>query len=221
MTSKFSLRAIVLFAVAGMALAACSKGGGAASGAFNADDMTMGDPAAKVQLVEYASITCPHCAKFGLEVFPEIKRKYIDTGKVHYTFREILTAPTEVAATGFLTARCAGKDKYFTVVDGVFKAQTEMFAGGPPVDVLRRIAKDAGLSDKQFDACVNNEKALAAMYDRVEKNGRDGDIDGTPTFVLNGKKVKDGEMSVAEFDAFYAEALKSPAPATPPPAKSK
>lgn len=207
MTPKLSFRTLAILAAAGLALAACSKeGGGKASSAFEAGDMTLGDPAAKVKMVEYASVTCSHCAAFGLKVFPRIKRRYIDTGKVHYTFKEILTEPGQVAAAGFLTARCAGKDKYFTVVDEIFKAQPEMFSGAPPLDVLRRIGKAAGLSDKQFDACVNNEKALEAIYDRVEKNGRDGEISGTPTFTLNGAKVKDGEMSLEEFDAFYAQA---------------
>jgi protein-disulfide isomerase len=201
-------------AVAGLALAACSKPIAPATG----DDMTMGDPAAKVKLTEYASVTCPHCAAFAEGVLPQIKRKYIDTGKVHYTFREILTAPSEVAAAGFLTARCAGEDKYFTVIDAIFNAQPEMFSGTPPLDVLRRIGKEAGLSDKQFDACVTDEKALTAISDRVEKNSREGEVEGTPTFAINGKKVKDGEMSFSEFEAFYNDAVKAPA-AAPAPAK--
>ena len=209
-TPKFTLRTLAILAAAGLALAACSKAGGGGAGkggAFEGGEMTLGDPNAKVKMVEYASVTCSHCADFGLKTFPRIKRRYIDTGKVHYTFKEILTEPGQVAAAGFLTARCAGKDKYFTVVDEIFKAQPEMFSGAPPLEVLRRIGKDAGLSDKQFDACVNNEKALEAIYDRVEKNGREGEISGTPTFTLNGVKVKDGEMSLEEFDAFYTQAL--------------
>lgn len=207
MTFQFSRRALAVLAIASLALAACGKGGGGGTVA-SADDMTMGDPKAPVKVVEYASVTCPHCAEFNLKVFPAIKAKYIDTGKVHYTFREILTAPGEVAAAGFLTARCAGKDKYFTVVDEVFKAQQEMFSGATPNDVLRRIAKENGLSDKQFETCISDPANLQAISDRVEKNTRDGEITGTPAFVVNGKKVKEGEISLAEFDAFVAEASK-------------
>ena len=220
MTSRSSLRALALLAAAGLALAACSKGGGegaSTSGPFNADEMTLGDPKAPVKMVEYASVTCPHCAKFNLTVFPQIRRRYIDSGKVHYTFKEILTDPQEVAAAGFLTARCAGTDKYFTVVDSIFKSQNEMFSGGSPLEVLRKVATGAGLSGKQFDACVHNEKALAALYDRVEKNSREGDVGGTPSFTLNGQKIKEGEMSAVEFDTFYATAAGlTPAPAAAP-----
>ena len=129
-TSRFSRRGLAILFVAGLALAACDKVG--APKPATDDEMTMGDAAAKVKLTEYASITCPHCAVFATGVFPQIKRNYIDTGKVSYAFREILTAPSDVAAAGFLTARCAGKDKYFTVVDAIFRGQAEMFSGAKP-----------------------------------------------------------------------------------------
>src|SRR4051812_29860044 len=112
MFSRRFLVATVL--MAGLALAACSKGG--AGGAVSAEDMSMGDAKAKVQFTEYASASCAHCARFNNEVFPALKAKYIDTGKVHYTLKEFLTPPENVAAAGFLLARCAGKDKYFTVL---------------------------------------------------------------------------------------------------------
>jgi protein-disulfide isomerase len=206
--TKLDRRAFALLAAAALALTACSKGGDKIT-PVTAEDMTLGDPNAKVKVVEYASVTCPHCAQFGLQVFPGLKRRFVDTGKIHYTFKEMLTDPAPVAAAGFLTARCAGKDKYFAVVDAIFKGQQEMFSGAPPVDVLRKIAVANGLSGKQFDACVGDEKALAAIYDRVEKNARDGDVGGTPAFFFNGVKVKEGEITAAEFEAFYNEALKT------------
>ena len=122
---NFNRRLLVVAALGALALAGCSKSGGA--GSVDTADMTLGDPNAKVKIVEYASLTCSHCGKFNNEVFPEFKKKYIDTGKVHYTFKEFLTPPNEVAAAGFLTARCAGKDKYFNVTDAIFHAQEEMF----------------------------------------------------------------------------------------------
>jgi protein-disulfide isomerase len=159
-------------------------------------------------MVEYASVTCSHCAVFNNEVFPEFKKKYIDTGKVHYTFKEFLTPPAEVAAAGFLTARCAGKDKYFGVVDSIFHAQQEMFTTGDMRGSLLRVAQSAGMTEEQFNKCITDEAGLKALNERVEKAVRDDKVTATPTFVINGKKVKEGEISLAELDAAVAEASK-------------
>ena len=170
------------------------------------DDMSLGNPKAKVKLVEYASLSCTHCAVFNNEVFPAFKKKYIDTGKVHYTLREILTPPAQVAAAGFITARCAGKDKYFTVVDAVFRGHDEMVKTGDARAVLVGAAKAGGMSEAQFEACLSDESALEALNARVARNAKQGEISGTPTFVFNGKMVKEGEMTAAELDAAVAAA---------------
>ena len=172
------------------------------------DDMSLGNPKAKVKLVEYASLSCTHCAVFNNEVFPAFKKKYIDTGKVHYTLREILTPPAQVAAAGFITARCAGKDKYFTVVDAVFRGHDEMVKTGDARAVLVGAAKAGGMSEAQFEACLSDESALEALNARVARNAKQGEISGTPTFVFNGKKVKEGEMTADELDAAVAAASK-------------
>jgi protein-disulfide isomerase len=198
-------RLLLVAAIGALALAGCNKSGGAAA---DASDMTLGDPNAPVKMVEYASVTCSHCAVFNNEVFPEFKKKYVDTGKVHYTFKEFLTPPAEVAAAGFLTARCAGKDKYFGVVDSIFHAQQEMFTSGDMRGGLLRVAQSAGMTEQQFNKCVSDETALKALNDRVEKAVREDKINATPTFVINGKKVKEGEMSLAELEAAVAEAGK-------------
>ena len=201
---NFSRRLLVVAAVSLLALAGCSKGGAKTDAA----DMTLGDPKAPVKITEYASASCTHCATFNNEVFPALKAKYIDTGKVHYTFKEFLTPPNEVAAAGFLTARCAGKDKYFNVTDAIFHAQQEMFTTGDMRGVLLRIAQSAGLTEEQFNACITDEAALKALNERVEKAIKVDKINATPTFVINGKKVKEGEVSLAELDAAVAEASK-------------
>ncbi|MDP3746420.1 MAG: DsbA family protein [Phenylobacterium sp.] len=201
---NFNRRLLVVAALGALALAGCSKPAGTPSG----DDMTLGDPKAPVKLVEYASLTCSHCATFNAEVFPAFKKKYIDTGKVHYTFKEFLTPPAEVAAAGFLMARCAGKDKYFGVVDSVFNAQQEMFTTGDMRGSLLRVAQSAGMNEQQFNACVSDEAALKALDARVTKSAREQKISATPTFVVNGKVVKEGEMSLAELDAAIAAASK-------------
>lgn len=172
------------------------------------DDMSLGDPKAKVKLVEYASLSCTHCAVFNNEVFPAFKKKYIDTGKVHYTLREILTPPAQVAAAGYLTARCAGKDNYFTVVDAVFRGHDEMVRTGDARAVLVAAARAGGLSEARFEACLSDEAALQALNARVSRNAKQGEIAGTPTFVFNGVKVKEGEMTAAELDAAVAAASK-------------
>lgn len=201
-------RRLLLVAAAGasLALAGCSKGGGGA--AASAEDMTLGDPNAKVKVVEYASVTCSHCAAFNETTFPAFKAKYIDTGKVHYTFKEFLTPPEQVAAAGFLIARCAGKDKYFTVVDALFRSQQEMFQSGDMRGGLLRVAQSAGMTEQQFNACVQDEKALTALNTRVEKAIRQDGISATPTFVVNGKKIKEGDITLPELDAAIAEASK-------------
>jgi protein-disulfide isomerase len=189
-----------------VALGACQKTG---SDAVNAEDMSMGNPGAKVTMIEYASVSCPHCARFDMDVFPAFKAKYIDTGQVRYVAREALTGDPAIAAAGFLTARCAGKAKYFQVVDAIYHAQQEMFTNGEPHAVLLNIARSAGLTDSQFDSCIKDDAALKALNARWEHYVKDDNINATPTFVINGKVYNKGEMSLAELDAAVAEAKAS------------
>ena len=199
------LTAVALSASVAVALSGC----GNKAETSNADDMTLGNPKAKVTVVEYASASCIHCGRWNNEVFPAFKSKYIDTNKVNYVYREFLTNPPQLAAAGFLLARCAGKDKYFQVLDSIYHSQEEMFTTGDYRGVLLRIAQSSGMDENQFNACVNDEKALKALNARVEKYGKDANITGTPTFVVNGKKIHGddgGEASIAELDAAIAEA---------------
>jgi len=189
---------------AALALAGCNQAGG---GATPVDSMTMGKADAPVKMEEYASVTCSHCGRFHTEVFPAFKAKYIDTGKVHYTFNEFLTDPPAVAVAGFLTARCAGKDKYFSVIDALFRSQEEMYRTQDPRGTLLKVAQSAGMTEAQFNACVNDDKALKAIEARV-KAAQDRGISSTPSFFINGKKAKDGEMTLEELDAAVAAAMK-------------
>ena len=179
--------------------AACSQKTGAA---LTQDDMDMGNPQAKVTVIEYASVGCPVCAKWQKEVYPAFKAKYIDTNKIHYVFREMLVggdAEVQVAASGFLVARCAGKDKYFTVTDAIFKDQQQAFEA--PRETLLDVAKSVGMTEDQFNKCVSDEKALQALNDRVEHHNRDDKVNSTPTFVINGKQLEPGYHSLDEIDA--------------------
>lgn len=193
--------------VMALSLAAC----GGKGKTFQAlpDDMEMGNKDAKVTVVEYASVGCPICAKWQKEVWPSFKTKYVDTGKVHYVFREMLVGGNEevtVAAGGFLVARCAGKDKYFAVNDAIFAAQPGVFYS--PRETLHDVAKSVGMSDHQFEKCVSDEAAMAALNKRVENNAKAHGVDATPTFEINGKKMEPGYHSLAEIDAAIENAGK-------------
>lgn len=197
-------RRLVLALGLGLTLAACDGGGPKVS----SEDMTLGNPDSKVTVIEYASAACSHCARWNEEVWPSFKAKYVDTGRVHYVFKEFLTPPVELASAAFLTARCAGDDKYFSVVDAVFRAQPVIFQTGDYRGELLKIANSAGMSEEQFTACVRDDDALKALNARIENAVKD-DITGTPTFIVNGKKVGEGEQTLAQLDAAIAEAEKA------------
>jgi protein-disulfide isomerase len=153
-------------------------------------DNVLGDPKAPVTVYEYASITCPHCKAWHDEVWPEFKAKYVDTGKVRFVFRELPTGPENLSLAGFLLARCAPEDKYFTVLDQLFDKQLALFdayQNGKARDALNEIGKSVGVTPEQFDACLMNQAEIA----RIEQLDDDGQrlygVDSTPTFVINGQ----------------------------------
>ncbi|HEY3697652.1 DsbA family protein [Phenylobacterium sp.] len=201
-------RRFVLAAAAGLALAPAAH----AATAMAQGDVSLGRPSAKVKLVEYASASCPHCAAFNNEVFGPFRKAYIDTGKVHYTLKEMLTPPEEVAAAGFLIARCRGPARYFPTLDLVFRRQEELFHPGG----LLAVAQAAGLGKAQAEACVSDKAALAAMNARVQQAvDRDG-VESTPTFFLDGRKAHEGNWAYADLTAAVDAALRGPGPATTP-----
>jgi protein-disulfide isomerase len=165
-------------------------------------EMSLGDPHAPVTVVEYASVGCPHCAVWANEVFPGLRAKYIDTGKVRFVFREMLTGNGALAAAGFLTARCATPDHYFQVVDDVFAQQTAI--GQEGVDALARIALHAGISRPRFDACLKDEAALKLLNKRTLADAQAHDITGTPTFFVGAQRL-DGEQSLEDLDVAIAK----------------
>jgi protein-disulfide isomerase len=172
-------------------------------------DMSLGDPKAPVHVVEYLSLTCPHCAHFHADVFPAFKAKYIDTGRVHFTIRELLTAPPQVAAAGFMLARCDGGKNYFKIVDEVFRSQARWQTGSiKPIFV--EIARNNGLTDAQFEACITDPKAQEALQARLEYATGTDKVTGTPTFFVNGVQLPNQETpTLADLDAAVARASKS------------
>jgi protein-disulfide isomerase len=172
-------------------------------------DMSIGNPNAPVHVVEYLSLTCSHCAHFHDEVFPAFKKKYIDTGRIYFTVRELLTAPAQVAAAGFLMARCKGDSAtYFKVVDEVFDSQSRWQQGNIK-PIFLDIAKKNGLTEQQFEACITDEKAQVALEGRLQYATQTDKVSGTPTFFVNGKLVDNDHVpTLAELDAAIAAALK-------------
>jgi len=171
--------------------------------------MVLGSPRATKTLIEYASASCSHCAAWSLEVLPQLQKSYIRTGKLRLVFREILTAPVELAAITYVLARAAGSARYFAVVEGVFKAQPRLFAPDTDVmDILRRIAREQGrLTDAQITAALSDETRIKALNLRVQRNAEAGDVTGTPTFFFEGTKLT-GEQDFATLSGLIDHSLK-------------
>ena len=160
-------------------------------------DMALGNADAPVTIVEYASMTCPHCAHFHATVLPELKTKYIDTGKVRLIFREFPFDPR--AEAGFMLARCSN-DKYFPMIDVLFRQQQNWASVENAKDALLQISKLAGFSQESFEACLTDQKLLEDVR-AVQKRGADEfKVDSTPTFFINGNTYK-GALTIAEMSA--------------------
>ena len=160
-------------------------------------EMVMGDDKAPVTVIEYASMTCPHCAHFQEVTFPELKKRYIDTGKVRYIFREF---PLDsLAAAAFMLARCSGQDdktKYFAMIDTMFRQQRQ-WAVEKPIPPLLAIAKQAGFTEKSFDACLSNQKVLDGIESIRQRAVNQFKVESTPTFFINGTKFP-GALSIED-----------------------
>ena len=171
-------------------------------------DMALGPKDAAVTIVEYASMTCPHCAAFAEQVFPKIKAAYIDTNKIRYVFREF---PLDIkAAAGSMLARCIAKDdanKYFAVVDMLFKQQNDWVMKNT-TETLTRIGKQAGLSEKDVDTCLKDQSLLDKIAADQKFANEKLKVNSTPTFFLNGEMIK-GETSFEEFDKRIKALLKT------------
>ena len=165
-------------------------------------DMAQGDEKAPVTIIEYASMTCPHCAAFHATTYPELKKRYIDTGKVRFIFREFPL--DQLALAGFLLARCAGPDKYFPMIDTLFQLQKEWVTQKPLAPLLA-IAKQAGMSEPAFNECLQNQKLIDGLED-VRQRAMKLKVESTPSFFINGKPAR--VFSIEEFEKAMAPYLK-------------
>ena len=168
-------------------------------------DQVLGKEDAPVTVIEYASMTCGHCAQFHISTYPEFKKRYIDTGKVRYILREFPLDP--LAAGAFMLARCAGKDKFFPLVETLFQQQRN-WAVQKPLEPLFAIARQAGFTQQTFDACLRDQKMLDGI-EAVRTRGSDKfKVDSTPTFFINGKVYK-GALTINQLAEAIDPLIKS------------
>ncbi|MGE0501545.1 MAG: DsbA family protein [Rhizobiaceae bacterium] len=157
----------------------------------------VGKDDAKVTIVEYASMTCGHCANFHKNTYPVIKEKYIDSGQARLIMREFPFDPR--ATAGFMLARCAN-DKYFAMVDVLFKQQETWAFSENARDALLQIAKLAGFSQESFEACLTDQKLMTDVQSVRDRGAKEFGVEATPTFFINGSKYS-GALTVEEMSA--------------------
>ena len=171
-------------------------------------EMSMGNDKASVTVIEYASMTCPHCAHFQEATFPELKKRYIDTGKVRYIFREF---PLDtLAAAAFMLARCAGEkdsSRYFAMVDTMFRQQRQ-WAVEKPIPPLLAIAKQAGFTEQSLNACLANQKMLDGIESIRQRAVDKFKVQSTPTFFINGTAYP-GALEIDELSKAIDAQLKT------------
>jgi hypothetical protein len=167
-------------------------------------DVWEGAANAPVTIIEYASMTCSHCAHFHEATYPTLKSKYIDTGKVRFTLREFPFDP--VAVAGFMVARCAG-DKREAMIGLLFSQQKNWAFSDKPLQGLTALVKQTGMSQEKFDACLQDKALYAKVNEVFEKASKVFKVDSTPTFFINGKKVS-GALSPEEMDKQLEPLLK-------------
>lgn len=168
------------------------------------NDHVLGDPKAPITLIEYASLTCPHCAHFSVAVLPELKKKWIDTGKVKLIYRDFPLDQTALKAAQL--AECAGKDKYFGVIDMIFETQPKWATASDPMAELGKSLRIAGLGENEVKACLAND-AVANGVVADYRGGETLGVNSTPTLFINGTEFK-GARSVEEMDATFSKLAK-------------
>jgi protein-disulfide isomerase len=194
---------VALGSLANVALVAPASAQALLNQAGPLGEMALGDEKAPVTIIEYASMTCPHCAAFHATTYPELKKRYIDTGKVRFIFREFPL--DQLALAAFLLARCSGPDKYFPMIDSLFALQKE-WVTQKPLGPLLAIAKQAGMSEQAFNECLQNQKLIDGIED-VRQRAMKLNIQSTTSFFVNGKPLK-GNYTIEEFEKAMAPYLK-------------
>ena len=154
-------------------------------------EMVLGNANADVTVTEYASLTCPHCATFHKNTYPELKRDYIDTGKIRFVFREVYFDRSGLIAS--LVARCGGEEKFFELIDRILTTQSEWsrLDSLPLVaQRLRSIALSMGIEDEQFNACIQDKDNAEFLIKTSQDNAREDGVASTPSFVIGNKTYR-------------------------------
>ena len=167
-------------------------------------DHVLGDPKAPITLIEYASFTCPHCAHFHTQVLPELKKKWIDTGKVKLVYRDFPL--DQVATKAAQIAECAPNDRYFGVIDLIFRGQPQWAASQDPIAELAKPLRIAGMGENEIKACLANEAMSNAVISDY-KTGEALGVNSTPTLIINGQ-LYPGARSVEELDGLFGKLVK-------------
>lgn len=169
-------------------------------------EMVLGNADAPVTIVEYASFTCPHCAAFHENVFKDLKKDYIDTGKVKFIYREVYFDRYGLWAA--MLARCGGETRYFGINAMLFEQQKE-WAGtddaAAAVENLRKIGRTAGMDDATIDACMQDAAMAQALVLKYEENSKKDEVTSTPTLFINGDRHSN--MSYEDLKAILDEKL--------------
>ncbi|SES28231.1 Protein-disulfide isomerase [Tranquillimonas rosea] len=193
--------------LAAQAQEADAQGDQAEAGAESVEitEMTMGNPDADVQVIEYASFTCPHCQSFHETVFPDLKADYIDTDKIEFVYREVYFDRPGLWAS--MVARCGGEMRFFGIVDMLYDNQRDWVQGEPAeiADNLRGIGRKAGLNNEQLDACLTDGAKAQELVSWFEQNAEENGIESTPSFVINGETYSN--MSYEDFSGILDEQL--------------
>jgi protein-disulfide isomerase len=185
-------------------VAAMSTTDKAALATVQPGDHVLGDPKAPITVVEYASLTCSHCAHFHTQILPEIKKKWIDTGKVKLVYRDFPL--DQVAVKAAQIAECAGNDRYFAVLDIIFRGQPQWATSSDPLAELAKPLRIAGMGENEIKACLANE----AMANAVIKDYQGGEalgVNSTPTLFINGQLYR-GSRAVDELDGVFSKLAK-------------
>ena len=167
-------------------------------------EKVMGKEDAPVTMVEHSSLTCPHCAAFHKETLPQIKKAYIDTGKVRLVYQDFPLGTLALAAA--MLARCGGDNRYFGMLEVLFRSQETWARSNNPLAELERVVRFGGLSKADVGECLNNEGLMTAIQQRAAAAQEKLGINSTPTFVVDGKVVS-GAQSFAEFQKILDEAI--------------
>ncbi|MCF6220199.1 MAG: DsbA family protein [Robiginitomaculum sp.] len=220
MTNRFAMfaKTTMLASAAALVLSACSDK--ATSTSQNTDgkrtsyevstDHALGSVDAPITVVEYASVTCGACANWHTTVWPDFQTKYVDTGKVRFIYREFPTGNVSLANVGHLLANCAGPDKFFGMISVQMKRQNQILSAGRNVKAeYVALAKSAGMTEADFDACMSNQEQTERLQSVLD-GGVNAGVNGTPTFFVNGKKEQ--IFTIEDFDKTFAPILGEPVP---------